>query len=242
MIPSRRNESSSSSQFLYNYQYFLTNLERVGLVNASELRKEYTRLNLTEGDLDPDPIRQFHHWFEEATLAEIPEPNAMALATATSQGHPSVRMVLLRGCDERGFAFFTNYDSRKGRELDANPHAALVFYWHDLERQVRVEGKVERVSAEESDRYFASRPIGSRLAAWASRQSEVIPNREVLEARCRKLESQFPEGQIPRPDNWGGYRVVPQVIEFWQGRPSRLHDRLRYRQRDGGWLIERLSP
>jgi pyridoxamine 5'-phosphate oxidase len=199
-------------------------------------------MSLTEGELDPDPVRQFHRWIEEATLSEVPEPNAMALATATPEGRPSARIVLLRGYDERGFAFFTNYESRKGRELDANPHAALVFHWHDLDRQVRVEGRVERVSAEESDTYFQSRPACSRLGAWASRQSEVIPDRTVLEARNRALELQYPGGQIPRPEHWGGYRVVPAVIEFWQGRPSRLHDRLRYTRSDRGWLIERLSP
>jgi len=199
-------------------------------------------MSLTEGELDPDPVRQFHRWIEEATLSEVAEPNAMALATATPEGRPSARIVLLRGYDERGFAFFTNYESRKGRELDANPHAALVFHWHDLERQVRVEGRVERVSAEESDTYFQSRPAGSRLGAWASRQSEVLPDRTVLEARNRALEIQYPDGQIPRPEHWGGYRVVPAVIEFWQGRPSRLHDRLRYTRSDRGWLVERLSP
>jgi len=199
-------------------------------------------MSLTEGELDPDPVRQFHRWIEEATLSEVAEPNAMALATATPEGRPSARIVLLRGYDERGFAFFTNYESRKGRELDANPHAGLVFHWHDLERQVRVEGRVERVSAEESDTYFQSRPAGSRLGAWASRQSEVLPDRTVLEARNRALEIQYPDGQIPRPEHWGGYRVVPAVIEFWQGRPSRLHDRLRYTRSDRGWLVERLSP
>jgi pyridoxamine 5'-phosphate oxidase len=199
-------------------------------------------MSLTEGELDPDPVRQFHRWIEEATLSEVAEPNAMALATATPEGRPSARIVLLRGYDERGFAFFTNYESRKGRELDANPHAGLVFHWHDLERQVRVEGRVERVSVEESDTYFQSRPAGSRLGAWASRQSEVLPDRTVLEARNRALEIQYPDGQIPRPEHWGGYRVVPAVIEFWQGRPSRLHDRLRYTRSDRGWLVERLSP
>jgi len=205
-------------------------------------RKGYLRFGLSETDVDPDPIRQFHRWFEEATLAEIPEANAMTLATATPQGQPSARVVLLRGYDERGFAFFTNYESRKGRELDANPRAALVFHWHDLERQVRIEGAVERVSADESDAYFQSRPAGSRLGAWASRQSEVIPSRADLEARTRQLETRYPDGLIPRPDHWGGYRVIPEIIEFWQGRPSRLHDRLRYSKQGSLWLIERLSP
>ncbi len=211
-------------------------------MSVHESRQDYNRLSLTEGELDPDPIRQFHRWFEAATLSEIPEPNAMVLATASPAGRPSARIVLLRGYDERGFVFFTNYESRKGRELDANPHAALVFHWHDLERQIRVEGPVVRSSAEESDAYFQSRPAGSRLGAWASRQSEVIADREILEARIRALELEYADRPIPRPEHWGGYRVVPTVIEFWQGRPSRLHDRLRYTRSEGGWLIERLSP
>ncbi len=211
-------------------------------MSVHESRKDYNRLSLSEGELDPDPIRQFHRWFEEATLSEIPEPNAMVLATASPDARPSARIVLLRGYDERGFVFFTNYESRKGRELDANPHAALAFHWHDLERQVRVEGPVVRISVEESDAYFQSRPAGSRLGAWASRQSEVIADRQILEARIRALELQYADGRIPRPEHWGGYRVVPTVIEFWQGRPSRLHDRLRYTRSEGGWLIERLAP
>ncbi len=211
-------------------------------MSVHESRKDYNRLSLSEGELDPDPIRQFHQWFEEATLSEIPEPNAMVLATASPDARTSARFVLLRVYDERGFFFFTNYESRKGRELDANPHAALAFHWHDLERQIRVEGPVVRSSAEESDAYFQSRPAGSRLGAWASRQSEVIADREILEARIRAFELQYADGQIPRPEHWGGYRVVPTVVDFWQGRPSRLHDRLRYTRSEGGWLIERLSP
>jgi pyridoxamine 5'-phosphate oxidase len=212
-------------------------------VNIDERRKEHSLFNLREEDLDPDPTRQFQGWLAEATLSEVAEVNAMALATATPDGRPSVRMLLLRGVDERGFTFFTNYDSRKARELDANPYAAMVFFWQDLERQVRVEGRVERVSAEESDRYFHSRPAGSRLGAWASPQSAVIPGREVLEARFGELQSHYADHVIPRPENWGGYRLVPDAIEFWQGRPNRLHDRLRYTRRDqGGWRIERLAP
>jgi pyridoxamine 5'-phosphate oxidase len=212
-------------------------------VKIDERRKEHSLFSLREEDLDPDPIRQFQSWFSEASLSEVPEVNAMALATATPDGRPSVRMLLLRGVDERGFTFFTNYDSRKARELEANPYAAMVFFWHDLERQVRVEGRVERVSAEESDRYFHSRPAGSRLGAWASTQSAVISSREALEARFGELEGQYADGSIPRPENWGGYRLIPDSIEFWQGRPNRLHDRLRYTRRDqGGWLIERLAP
>ena len=198
---------------------------------------------LSEADLAPDPFAQFQAWFDTALAAGLPEPNAMTLATATPDGRPSARMVLIKGVDPRGFVFYTNYESRKGRELEANPWAALVFYWPELERQIRIEGRVERVAAEESDAYFASRPLGSRLGAWASPQSQVIPGRDVLEARLRDLEARFASGDVPRPPHWGGYRVVPEAVEFWQGRPSRLHDRLRYtRQADGRWAIERLAP
>jgi pyridoxamine 5'-phosphate oxidase len=206
-------------------------------------RKDYARFTLREEDVDPDPIRQFAHWFDEVTRSTLPEPHAMTLATCTHDGRPSARIVLLRGVDERGFAFFTNYESRKARELDKNPWAALVFFWHDLERQVRVEGRVERVSADESDVYFHGRPASSRIGAWASPQSQVIPTREALEERFGDLENRFADGAIPRPSNWGGYRLIPDSVEFWQGRPSRLHDRLRYtRGQQDGWLIERLAP
>jgi pyridoxamine 5'-phosphate oxidase len=198
---------------------------------------------LSEADLDPNPFRQFQTWLDQAVAAGLREPYAMTLATATPDGQPSARMVLLRGLDERGFAFFSNYASRKGEELDANPRAALVFYWAELDRQVRIEGPVEKTSAEESDAYFRGRPEGSRLGAWASRQSSVIAGRHVLEAEMRELQARFPDGTIPRPPHWGGYRVRPTVIEFWESRPNRLHDRLRYvRREDGGWRIERLSP
>ncbi|MFI5461186.1 MAG: pyridoxamine 5'-phosphate oxidase [Isosphaerales bacterium] len=208
-----------------------------------EQRKEHNRSSLLEEQVDPDPIRQFVVWFDEASQSGVAESNAMALATATPDGRPSARMVLLRGVDDRGFAFFTNYESRKARELEANPYAALVFFWHELERQVRVEGRVERVAGEESDRYFHSRPKGARIGAWASPQSDVVASRGVLEARFGALENQYPEGEVPRPVNWGGYRLVHESIEFWQGRPNRLHDRLRYTKREqGGWLIERLAP
>jgi pyridoxamine 5'-phosphate oxidase len=206
-------------------------------------RKEHHRSSLTENDLDPDPVRQFALWFDEANQSGVVESNAMTLATATPDGRPSARMVLLRGADARGFSFFTNYESRKARELEANPFAALVFFWHELERQVRIEGRVERVSADESDRYFDSRPKGARIGAWASPQSQVIASREILEARFLESENRHADEIVPRPANWGGYRLVPDSIEFWQGRPNRLHDRLRYSRRPGGiWVVERLAP
>jgi pyridoxamine 5'-phosphate oxidase len=208
-----------------------------------EERKEHTRSFLSERDLNPDPIRQFTLWFDDARQAGSAEFNAMTLATATPDGRPSARMVLLRGADERGFSFFTNYESRKARELEANPFAALVFFWHELERQVRIEGRVERVSAQESDAYFHSRPKGARIGAWASPQSQVIAGREILDSRYLEFERRHPEQTVPRPTNWGGYRLAPDSIEFWQGRPNRLHDRLRYTLRPtGSWLIERLAP
>ncbi len=211
-------------------------------ISPAELRKEYMRRGLSVSELDPDPIRQFQRWFDEATSAGLVEPYAMTLAAATRDGHPSARMVLLKGFDARGFVFYTNYESRKGGELEQNPQAALVFFWVELERQVRVEGRVERAAPEESDAYFASRPLGSQIGAWASAQSRVIAGREPLERRTAELEDEYAGREVPRPSQWGGYRVVPHVIEFWQGRPSRLHDRLRYRQKDGGWIVERLSP
>jgi pyridoxamine 5'-phosphate oxidase len=210
---------------------------------VAALRKEYMTQGLAERELDPDPFRQFAVWFDAALAAHLPEPNAMALATATPDGRPSARMVLLKGFDERGFVWYTNYESRKGGELAVNPRAALVFFWVELSRQVRIEGTVTVVSREESDTYFHSRPRGSQIGAAASHQSQVLPGREPLEARAAELEAEYADREIPRPPYWGGYRLAPTVLEFWQGRPNRLHDRLRYRRlEDGRWLIERLSP
>lgn len=188
-----------------------------------------------------EPIAQFRKWMDQAAAAGLRMPEAAALATATADGRPSVRMVLLKVCDERGFAFFTNYRSRKARELDANPFAALTFHWQDLERQVRIEGCVERVSYAESDAYFRTRPLDSRLGAWASPQSEVIADRHGIEREIRNLQNRFPDNDLPCPEFWGGYRIQPASVEFWQGRPGRLHDRLRYRF-DHGWVLERLAP
>lgn len=204
------------------------------------IRLEYTRGTLERGDLNPDPIEQFRLWFDVAMAAAVPEPDAMCLSTATQDGMPSARMVLLRGFDSRGFCLFSNYLSRKGRELEANPHAALTFFWQPLERQVRIEGNVERTSVEESDAYFHSRPINSRVGACVSRQSETLRNRAELDEAIARLAR---EGEPPtRPGHWGGYRVVPNAIEFWQGRANRLHDRFRYRRSGTRWVIDRLAP
>lgn len=201
-----------------------------------------SRPALSERDVERDPIAQFTKWYEEARARERPLPHAAALATATRRGRPSVRMVLLKGFDARGFVFFTNYASRKGRELARNARASLLFYWGNLERQVRIEGRVVRIPARESDDYFATRPRGSQLAAWASAQSEVLPSRAALERRVRAFAARF-RGAVPRPPDWGGFRLVPEAVEFWQGRADRLHDRIRYRRRRRGpWAIERLAP
>ncbi len=197
---------------------------------------------LDAADLAPDPIAQFQAWFAAAQAAGVADAHAMTLATATPDGCPSARVVLLNQVDERGFVFYTNYESRKGRDLAANPRAALVFYWPQVHRQVRVVGVVTQVSREESERYFASRPLGSRLGAWASRQSEVITSRAELDERLTQLEEGFRGRDVPCPPFWGGYRVTPEELEFWQSRPNRLHDRFRYRRENGKWRIERLSP
>jgi pyridoxamine 5'-phosphate oxidase len=193
-------------------------------------------------DIDRDPIKQFKIWYDAAVAAGIPETDAVTLATADRDGRPSARIVLLKSFDDRGFVFYTNYNSRKARELDENPRASLVAYWAPVKRQVRIEGKVEKISDSESEEYFRTRPLGSRLGAWASNQSEAVAGREVLEQRYAELSERFAE-DVPRPPHWGGFRIRPDAIEFWQGRDNRLHDRLRYcRQEDGSWQIERLSP
>jgi pyridoxamine 5'-phosphate oxidase len=211
-------------------------------LDLAAIRRDYALASLAERDVDPDPIRQFEHWFADATAARVPEPNAMTLSTATRDGVPSARIVLLKGVDANGFAFYTDYRSRKGAELAENPLAALTFLWKEIERQVRITGSVSRVSTQESEAYFRTRPPGSRLSAWASHQSAVLASREELEARVQDVAVRFPDGDVPLPPHWGGFRITPDEIEFWQGRPDRLHDRLLYRRGEGVWEISRLSP
>ena len=210
--------------------------------DLAALRKDYALSSLSESDVDPDPIQQFDRWFADAVSAQVLEPNAMTLATASRDGVPSARIVLLKGVDAQGFVFFTDYRSRKGAELSENPLAALTFLWKEIERQVRISGAVSRVSATESESYYQSRPLGSRLGAWASHQSAVIPSRADLEQRLADVTARFANGYVPLPPHWGGFRVVPDEMEFWQGRTNRLHDRLRYLRLESGWKVERLSP
>ncbi|MEN3291258.1 MAG: pyridoxamine 5-phosphate oxidase [Burkholderiales bacterium] len=211
-------------------------------MSISDLRKEYSRHSLTEADVHADPTEQFTKWFGEAISAQVPEANAMSVATVGANGRPSSRILLIKEFDRRGFTWFTNYDSRKGRELDRHPYAALLFHWIELERQVRIEGRVERIAAAESERYFQSRPLGSRIGAIASAQSRPIADRLLLEEQYAQAQQQYGE-HPPRPAHWGGYRLIPDYIEFWQGRPSRLHDRIAYTLRaDGSWQRQRLQP
>jgi pyridoxamine 5'-phosphate oxidase len=210
-------------------------------MNIADLRQEYMRAGLSEADAQRDPIRQFELWFKEALDAGLPLPNAMTLATVDAAGAPSARIVLLKGVEDGAFIFYTSYASRKARELEARGAACLVFLWSQLERQVRIEGTASEVPAADSDRYYASRPLGARLSAWASEQSEPVPSRAFLEERLREMKRRFADAP-PRPPHWGGYRVAPQAIEFWQGRADRLHDRLLYRKQPAGWTLERLAP
>lgn len=211
--------------------------------SIADLRREYTYAGLRRADLDPNPIAQFTKWLDQAVAANLSDPNAMTLSTVGASGQPSSRIVLLKAVDTRGFTFFTNYDSRKGRELAANPKVSIVFFWSEFERQVCITGSVSKVSREESAKYYASRPKGSRLAAWVSSQSEIIANRAELERRLEEFATKHPGEDVPLPPYWGGYTVAPDRIEFWQGRPNRLHDRFQYlRQSNQQWAIQRLSP
>jgi pyridoxamine 5'-phosphate oxidase len=211
-------------------------------MSISSIRRDYQLESLLETHVDPNPFNQFSTWWNEALSAEIDEVNAMALSTVMPTGMPSSRIVLLKGYDEKGFVFFTNYNSHKGEALLHHPFASLLFFWKELERQVRIQGRCEKIAPEESDEYYYSRPLGSRLGAWASPQSQIIKDREVLETKAQELNVQYADGIVPRPPHWGGYRVVPDSIEFWQGRSSRLHDRLLYSKEDSTWTIARLAP
>lgn len=208
----------------------------------ANLRRNYSLKELTEKIVDPNPFTQFSHWFNEILKSDIKEPNAMVLATASAEGTPSARTVLLKKYDESGFVFFTNYESHKAKDLTSNPYAEILFVWLDLERQVRIRGRVEKVSAEESEEYFHSRPTNSQIGAWASQQSSVIPDREFLEEKFRETAAKYKDGRIPLPPFWGGFRLIPDEFEFWQGRESRLHDRISYRLNKDNWKIVRLSP
>lgn len=207
----------------------------------ANIRADYGQNGLHESELNANPLNQFNKWFDEVLKSELSESNAMLLSTVNN-GRPTGRIVLLKGVDETGFSFYTNYESKKGQEIEANPQVALTFFWKELERQVRIEGKIEKTSEKDSDDYFAIRPRGSQIGAWVSHQSEVIENREFLEQKQKSFEQEFEGVKVPRPPHWGGYRVIPDYVEFWQGRPSRLHDRLAYVLKDGVWVVERLSP
>lgn len=211
--------------------------------NIADIRKDYQLQTLVETDIATNPIEQFNKWWDEAVNSELDEVNAMTLATASASGMPSARIVLLKSFSAEGFIFFTNYNSHKGKELEENPFACLVFFWKELERQIRITGSIEKVDGAESDEYFNSRPVGSRIGAWASPQSSVIPSRETIESNLVKYQQKFAGGEITRPPHWGGFIVKPTIIEFWQGRPNRLHDRIQYSKlEDGKWKIERLAP
>lgn len=211
--------------------------------HIADIRRDYQKESLSETDVKPDPFAQFDVWWAEALASEIDEVNAMTIATASPEGKPSARIVLLKGYDPQGFVFFSNYHSHKGMQIDKNPFCSLVFFWKELERQVRIEGIIQKISAEESDAYFQSRPISSQIGAWASPQSKTIPSRDVLEENVIELEKSFANKEIERPPHWGGYRVQPNLVEFWQGRPSRLHDRIQYSlTSEASWNIERLAP
>ena len=210
--------------------------------DIAALRREYSKESLSEHSVQSDPVGQFISWFDEAIGAQVIEPTAMTLATSSANGEPSARIVLLKGVSDRGFIFYSNYSSDKGRNLAENPRATLLFFWPELERQVRIVGSVVQIEEESSDTYFKSRPYESQIGAWTSQQSAVIETREELEQRFASMKDQYPEGNVPRPEWWGGYVVIPEQMEFWQGRPNRLHDRIRYRRLDAQWIIERLSP
>ncbi len=213
------------------------------MIDIAALRKEYSREELTETSVSASPFEQFSRWFDEAMAAELPEPTAMTLATVSESGQPSARVVLLKGITDRGFIFYSNYASHKGQDLDATPLAALLFFWPELERQIRIEGWVEQLTPEESHAYFSTRPLASQIGAWASEQSSVVPSKAFLEQRYAEMQQRFADGTVPLPPTWGGYRVIPATFEFWQGRPSRMHDRIRYRRNEEDrWEVERLSP